>query len=95
MIVVMMKPTIIMTQVTVAAAASFSFATLFDNNTSMVVPQHPTPSPTARKATTAQPIPNQRLDAMSAVESAAPSAPSTAVRRRIRPTSTPSVPTGR
>ena len=71
-----MKPTIIITQVTVAAAARRGLATLVDISTSIAVPQAPTPSPTNRNENVANIIPSHRSETISAVATLAPTAPS-------------------
>ena len=71
-----MKPRIIMTQTTVAAAARRCGATRFASSTSSVVPAAPTPSPIATKATTASAMPAVRLNSIHAIATAATTPPS-------------------
>ena len=75
MTVVTMKPAIIITQVTVAAAARRVGATLVEISTNSAVPQAPTPSPTATNASTDNAMPRARSVGIKAVASVAPTAP--------------------
>ncbi len=69
------KPTIIITQTTVAAAPRRAGATPPASSTRSEVPAAPTPIPTHRNERAASPSPRARLVAASAVPQAAPKPP--------------------
>ena len=72
---VMTKPQIIIIHVIVAAAGRRSSATRCASRTSSVVPEAPTPMPTAQNASAASSMPPIGIDGSKAIASAASTAP--------------------